>query len=98
MFEVKSAGDGRILLAGRFDASQADVARKEFDKITVTTVVDFKNLEYISSAGLGVLFAAQKRLKEKGEGLKLLNLNQHIRDVFRYARFDLIFEILDAPQ
>ena len=98
MFDIKSAGDGRVLLSGRFDASQADVARKEFDKIAASSVVDFKDLEYISSAGLGVLFAAQKRLKGQGQGLRLVNMNQHIRDVFRYARFDLIFEIQDSPQ
>ena len=93
MFEFKIAHDGQILLSGRLDASQAEKAKKEFDQITKSAIVNFKDLEYISSAGLGVLFAAQKRLKDSGQGLKLVNMNQHIRDVFRYARFDLIFEI-----
>ena len=93
MFECKIADDGQILLSGRLDASQSEQAKKEFDKITKSSVVNFKDLEYISSAGLGVLFATQKRLKDAGQGLKLVNMNQHIRDVFRYARFDLIFEI-----
>ena len=93
MFEMKIAGDGQILLSGRLDASQSEKAKSEFDKITTSAVVDLKDLEYISSAGLGVLFAAQKRLKDAGQGMKLVNMNQHIRDVFRYARFDLIFEI-----
>jgi anti-sigma B factor antagonist len=93
MFDLKIAADGQIILSGRLDASQSEKAREEFDKITKSAVVNFKDLEYISSAGLGVLFAAQKRLKDAGHGLKLINMNQHIRDVFRYARFDLIFEI-----
>ncbi len=93
MFDVKIGEDGQIMLSGRLDASQSDKAKAEFDKITKSAVVNFKDLEYISSAGLGVLFAAQKRLKDQGHGLKLTNMNQHIRDVFRYARFDLIFEI-----
>jgi len=93
MFDVRIADNGNILLTGRLDASQADKARQEFDKITASAVVNLQDLEYISSAGLGVLFAAQKRLKEHGHALKLVHLNQHIRDVFRYARFDLIFEI-----
>jgi anti-sigma B factor antagonist len=93
MFDFKIDDQGQILLSGRLDASQSERAKKEFDKIVSSATVNFKDLEYISSAGLGVLFAAQKRLKEKGEGLKLINMNQHIRDVFRYARFDLVFTI-----
>jgi Anti-anti-sigma regulatory factor (antagonist of anti-sigma factor) len=93
MFELTITEDGQIHLSGRLDASQAESAKKEFDKVTLSAVVNFKDLDYISSAGLGILFAAQKRLKDAGQGLKLINMNQHIRDVFRYARFDLIFEI-----
>jgi anti-anti-sigma factor len=93
MFEVRIAEDGQILLSGRLDASQSERAKKEFDKITKSATLNLKDLEYISSAGLGVLFAAQKRLKDSGQGLKLVQMNQHIRDVFRYARFDLVFEI-----
>ena len=93
MFEFNIDENGQIHLSGRLDASQAEKARKEFDKITISAVVNFKDLEYISSAGLGVLFAAQKRLKGASQGFKLINMNQHIRDVFRYARFDLVFEI-----
>jgi anti-anti-sigma factor len=93
MFELTITEDGQIHLSGRLDASQAERAKEEFDKVTRSAVVNFKDLDYISSAGLGVLFSAQKRLKDTGQGLKLINMNQHIRDVFRYARFDLIFEI-----
>ncbi len=93
MFECRIEENGRIFLSGRLDASQSERAKKEFDAIAKSAVVDFKDLEYISSAGLGVLFATQKRLKDAGHGLKLVNMNAHIRDVFRYARFDLVFEI-----
>ncbi len=93
MFGFNIAADGQILLSGRLDASQSEQAKKEFDKITKSSIVNLKDLEYISSAGLGVLLATQKRLKDGGQGLKLINMNQHIRDVFRYARFDLVFEI-----
>ncbi|HAL56931.1 MAG TPA: anti-sigma factor antagonist [Bacteroidetes bacterium] len=93
MFDIRIAEDNKVILTGRLDASQVDKARAELDKVKLSAVVDFKDLEYISSAGLGILFAAQKRLKDGGQGLKLVNLNNHIRDVFRYARFDTIFEI-----
>jgi anti-anti-sigma factor len=93
MFSVTLNSDNTINLTGRFDASQADAAKKEFNRIDQSAVVDFSGLDYISSAGLGVLLMTQKRLMEKGHKLKLVNMNNHVREVFKYARFDFIFEI-----
>jgi anti-sigma B factor antagonist len=53
-------------------------------------------LEYISSAGLGVLLRTQKRLLQSGGGLRLVNPSRHIRDIFRYSGFDRIFQIDDG--
>jgi anti-anti-sigma factor len=92
MFEIKDNG-GEIQLHGRFDASQTERARDVFNKLTDSAVVDFSQLDYISSAGLGVLLAAQKRLAESAQRLKLTNMNHHIREIFRIAGFDHIFEI-----
>ncbi len=93
MFEARLTEKGEMALKGRLDASQTDGAKKMFDKLTGSTVVDLKELEYISSAGLGVLLATQKRLSQSGGGLTLVNMNNHVRDVFRYAGFDKIFKI-----
>ena len=93
MFEIKDSGSGAIHLVGRFDASHADRARQVFSGVTRSAVVDFGGLEYISSAGLGVLLGAEKRLRASGEGLKLINLNQHIREIFRIAGFDRVFDV-----
>ena len=93
MFSVTINEDNTINLSGRFDASQAEIAKQEFNKVMESAVVDFSGLDYISSAGLGVLLMTQKRLIGKGHKLKLVNMNNHVREVFKYARFDYIFEI-----
>ena len=93
MFDIKRNENGEVVLSGRFDAAQTDKAKAIFDGLTATTSVDFKDLVYISSAGLGVLMATQKRLSENGHKLKLKNVSGHIREIFKIARFDLIFEI-----
>ena len=93
MFDIQLSESGDVILSGRFDGAQVEKARTVFDRVTATTSVDFKDLNYISSAGLGILMATQKRLKENGQKLKLRNVSGHIRDVFHIARFDLIFEI-----
>lgn len=92
MFETRLAGD-RLQLIGRLDASQVEVAREAMNRINTSGVVDFGELEYISSAGLGMLLGIQKRLMESGGTLKLINMNRHIREIFRMAGFDRIFVI-----
>ena len=93
MFDIRLTETGEVALSGRFDAAQVEKAKAVLDRLTVTTSVDFKDLVYVSSAGLGVLMATQKRLSEKGHKLKLKNVTGHIREIFKIARFDLIFEI-----
>jgi anti-anti-sigma factor len=93
MFEIKREENGTITLHGRLDASQVDGARAVFDKVSESCRVDFEQLSYISSAGLGLLFGTQKRLVDGGGGLTLVNLSPHIREIFQIAGFDNIFEI-----
>jgi anti-sigma B factor antagonist len=93
MFEVRQTGDDQLQLIGRLDASQVQAAREAMSRITQSCTVDFGDLDYISSAGLGVLLGTQKRLTEAGGRLKLTNMNRHIREIFRMAGFDHIFEI-----
>jgi anti-anti-sigma factor len=57
------------------------------------SVVDFEHLEYISSAGLVILLKTQKRLSESGAALKIVKVNKHMHDIFRYSGFTAIFEI-----
>ncbi len=93
MFDIREGANKELILTGRFDASQAEKAKIVFLALSEGKTVDFSRLDYISSAGLGVLLAAQKRLTQHGQSLKLINVNHHIRDVFRFSGFDQIFEI-----
>lgn len=93
MFEIREGSNNDLILLGRFDASQVEKARGVFLSLNEGRTVDFSGLDYISSAGLGVLLAAQKRLSQRGQSLRLVHVNNHIRDVFRFSGFDQIFEI-----
>ncbi len=93
MLDIKIGENSEICLTGRFDASQVDKAKSVFSTIDGSKTVDFNELDYISSAGLGVLLMTQKRLKDMGHQLILKNMNKHIREVFKYAGFDMIFQI-----
>jgi anti-sigma B factor antagonist len=93
MFEIITTDEGTVRLRGRFDASQLKAAEEIFGRVTGSCVLDFSELSYISSAGLGLLFATQRRLVDAGMGLRLVNLNPHIREIFQIAGFDRIFDI-----
>ncbi len=93
MFEIERAEEGRIMLRGRLDAAQSEKARAVLNTVLASCTLDFGALDYISSAGLGVLLGAQRRLSASGQGLVLQNMNQHVRELFRIAGFDQVFEI-----
>jgi len=96
MIEIELADDGTVIVDGRLDASQAVKAQTFLDKIEGQCVLDLAKLEYISSAGLGVLLKTHKRLMSSGNGIKLTNVSHHIHDIFRYSGFDKLFEIVPA--
>lgn len=93
MFDIQWGSQGEIVLTGRWDSAQTDRAEEFFGSVDSSRVVDCRNLEYISSAGLGVLITTQRRLSGAGGALKLINLNNHIMDVFRYSGLNRIFQV-----
>ncbi|MBR3465307.1 MAG: STAS domain-containing protein [Clostridiales bacterium] len=55
-------------------------------------VIDLKDLEYISSAGLRVLMGLVKIMKDQGE-MKVINPSEVVMDVFSLTGFDSILNI-----
>ena len=93
MFDIGIGEEGSIFIAGRLDAAQTEKAQAFLDSVEGSATVDFSRLDYISSAGLGVLLKVQKRLMAANNELTLVDLNNHILDVFRYAGLDRVFKI-----
>lgn len=96
MFEVTRQPDGTVAFAGRLDAAKANYAQEFLDKVDGPCTIDMAQLEYISSAGLGVLLRTHKRLMPSGQGLRLVNVTKHINDIFAYSGFDRLFEVSTA--
>jgi anti-anti-sigma factor len=93
MLAIEYGQDGVVLLAGRLDAAQSPAAQSFLDKVQGIVTLDCNGLEYISSAGLGVLLKTQKRLMASSGKLRLVGLKPHLRDIFTYSGFDQLFEI-----
>ena len=96
MFEIGFNDSGVVAVSGRLDAAQAARAQEFLDAVDNQCVLDMSGLEYISSAGLGVLLRTHKRLMTGETGLELVNVNKHIADIFRYSGFDKLFVIRTA--
>lgn len=96
MLAIDFGADGQVVIAGRLDAAQCPAAQSFLDKVQGPVTLDCSKLEYISSAGLGVLLKTQKRLMASAGKLRLAGVNPHIRDIFQYSGFDQIFEIESA--
>jgi len=96
MLTIDSKGGGLLVITGRLDAAQCGSAQAALDKVDGVVTLDCNGLEYISSAGLGVLLKTQKRLRAEAGKLRLTGVNRHLRDVFMYSGFDQIIDIETA--
>jgi anti-sigma B factor antagonist len=96
MLTIDYGNDGAVVAAGRLDAAQAATAQAFLDRVQGTVTLDLASLDYISSAGLGVLLKTQKRLMATGGRLRLAGVRPHLRDIFVYSGFDKLFEIEPA--
>jgi anti-sigma B factor antagonist len=59
----------------------------------VQLLLDLEGVEYLSSAGLGVLVSLLKKVKAGGGALKLCSLSPSIRELFEVMHLDTIFAI-----
>lgn len=84
-----------IKLSGRLDTTTAPLLEGELKHSLGSNAVlifDFSELEYLSSAGLRVLLAAQKVMNRQGRML-LRNVNEMIMEVFEITGFSEILTI-----
>lgn len=91
-----------ISVNGRMDA----VTASQFDKRLETLmaegathiIVNFQDLEYISSAGLQAILATAKRLENSKGEILLANLSGAVKEVFEISGFDTILRIFDTEE
>lgn len=84
----------KIAVSGRIDSNTYQELQKtvnELDYSKGSLVFDFKDVEYISSAGLRVLLSARKKA---GSGsMKVINVSSSIYEIFETTGFDSMLDI-----
>ena len=80
----------RIAIAGSLDGNTApDLQTRidaEINKSVRTTIIDFKNLDFLSSAGLRVIFKTKKVMDSNNGKFLLVNLQPQIKKVFEIIK------------
>ena len=85
----KDNGATVIKISGRLDTTTAPELEKainaEGDALK-SLIIDFKEINYISSAGLRVLLTAQKKMNAQGS-MELVNVSEEVMDIFEMTGF-----------
>jgi anti-anti-sigma factor len=80
----------RISVAGSLDSNTAPQLQQsidtEIDQSISTTIMDFNKLDFLSSAGLRVIFKTKKLMDNSGGNFLLVNLQPQIKKVFEIIK------------
>lgn len=64
----------------------------------IKLLLNFRNVEHLSSAALGMLITQEKEIKEQRGQLKLCNIRPQILEVFKITRLNKLFSIHDTAE
>ncbi len=86
-----------LAIYGEVDASNSVILDEAIQELVAegskSILVDGKNLEYISSAGLGVFMSYLEDFQEQGVNLKICELTPKVYEVFRILGLDQLIPI-----
>lgn len=100
---VESREQAKIIrLAGRLDAVTSPDLEKWAEDMAESPsggiIMDFSELEYISSAGLRVILNLSRTMKTHTVNFSICNLQAHVREVFEISGFDTIIPIFQTVE
>lgn len=87
---INRGTEGELVMIGRLDSNTSPEAERVVDQLTERfddLILNMKDLDYISSAGLRILKRAYMTMRRKGGSLKLRNVNKMVMEVFEVTGF-----------
>jgi len=61
-------------------------------------IIDFKNISFLSSEGIGITLLIQKIISEKDGFMVFFNLTDEIQNLFKILGFDKLFTVSDSRE
>jgi anti-sigma B factor antagonist len=98
--QVESLDDRRIVrIKGKVTFEYCPNLQSHLDSVAAEgareVVIDFRDVPFIDSSGVGEVLRFFKRMRELGGDIALINPNQKLRDLFSMYRFDKFMKIRD---
>ncbi len=91
-----------VAVSGEIDIYNSSELREHLttliEKSRSSISMDFHNLEYIDSTGLGTLVAILKKVKEYNGNVMIKNINSNVHKVFKITNLDKIFIIKEGDR
>lgn len=101
LIEEREFGDVTLLLLrGQILLDDGDLLFRRkvhelIDRGRVKLVVNLSEVDYIDSAGVGMVVGKLKTVRERGGDMKLLNLNLRGQRIFGITKLVFVFETFD---
>ena len=83
----------KILEQGDIQAMQDSIMPLIEENPAIKLVIDFSNVEFLSSSVLGLLIKISKKVYEKAGELRLCSISAKIDEIFKITRLDKVFQI-----
>lgn len=102
--DVRQKGDEitLIVLRGEIGTETVNQFKDRIDQIVADgknkLIMDFQEVNYLNSMGLGVVAATLKKVKKSKGDLKLINLSPAVQELFELTRLTKVFEIFDSEE
>ena len=91
-----------VRLAGNLDTNTSELAQTTLNELVdggaKKVLVNFTDVDFVSSAGLRVLLATAKRLGGPGGNLRISNLNDTVNEVFEISGFTKILSVFPTEE
>ena len=102
--DVKPRGDGVtvVVLRGEIGTETINQFKDRIDQLVAEgqtkLVMDFQEVNYLNSMGLGVVAATLKKVKKSKGDLKLIRLSPAVQELFELTRLTKVFEIFESEE
>jgi anti-sigma B factor antagonist len=92
---VKTPEETIVRCTGRISSATAGELQKTVRSLmpeTKSIVLDLTDVNHMDSSGLGAIVGLYVSAKRQDCGLKLINLNQRLKELFRITKLGTVFE------